>query len=51
MFLHQNIKYPQLAREYGIRGTVHITFVVEPDGSISLILRTLHGENQFINVQ
>jgi periplasmic protein TonB len=36
-FLSDNIKYPDLARENGIQGTVYVTFVVEPDGSISNI--------------
>ena len=34
-FLSDNIKYPDLARENGIQGTVYVTFVVEPDGNIS----------------
>ena len=34
-FLSENIKYPDLARENGIQGTVYVTFVVEPDGSLS----------------
>lgn len=34
-FLGENIKYPDLARENGIQGIVYVTFVVEPDGSIS----------------
>ena len=34
-FLGENIKYPDLARENGIQGTVYVTFVVEPDGTIS----------------
>ena len=34
-FLLQNIKYPQIARESGIQGVVYVTFVVEPDGSIT----------------
>ena len=44
-FLQQNIKYPQWARESGIQGPVYITFVVEPDGSISSveILRGIGG--------
>lgn len=41
-FLQENIKYPQLARESGIQGTVYVTFVVEPDGSISNV-RVLRG--------
>lgn len=39
-YLSQNIKYPIMARESGITGTVYISFVVERDGSISDI-RTL----------
>jgi protein TonB len=44
-FLQENIKYPQMARESGIQGTVYVTFVVEPDGSVSdvRILRGIGG--------
>lgn len=41
-FLQENIKYPQMARESGIQGTVYVTFVVEPDGSVSNV-RVLRG--------
>jgi len=34
-FLSNNIRYPAIARESGIQGTVFITFVVERDGSIT----------------
>jgi protein TonB len=34
-YLRENLKYPQLARESNIDGTVFIEFVVERDGSIS----------------
>ena len=34
-FLSQNIRYPSIARENGIQGTVVVRFVVERDGSIS----------------
>jgi len=34
-FLQENIKYPQMARESGISGTVYVTFVVERDGSVT----------------
>lgn len=34
-YLRENLKYPQLARESNIDGTVYIEFVVERDGSIS----------------
>lgn len=41
-FLQKNIKYPALARENGIEGTVYLTFVVGPDGSIRDV-KTLRG--------
>lgn len=41
-FLHDNIKYPQIARESGIQGTVYVTFVVEKDGRVTDI-RVLRG--------
>ncbi|MEI6348521.1 MAG: energy transducer TonB [Bacteroidota bacterium] len=34
-FLSENLKYPQMARESNIDGTVYIEFIVEKDGSIS----------------
>ncbi len=34
-YLSQNIKYPKEAAEKGIEGKVHLSFVVEKDGSIS----------------
>lgn len=45
LFLQDNIKYPQMARESGIQGTVYVTFVVEPNGSVSnvKILRGIGG--------
>jgi protein TonB len=44
-FLQNNIKYPPIARETGIQGTVFIQFVVERDGSITdvQIVRGLGG--------
>lgn len=44
-FLQKNIKYPQMAREAGIQGTVYVNFVVEKDGSITQvkILRGIGG--------
>jgi periplasmic protein TonB len=41
-FLQENIRYPQLARESGIQGTVFVTFVVERDGSVTDV-RVLRG--------
>jgi protein TonB len=34
-FLSQNIKYPAIAAENGVRGKVTVNFVVNKDGSIS----------------
>jgi len=34
-YLHDNIKYPEEAKELGIQGRVYVTFVVETDGSIT----------------
>jgi len=36
-FLEDNMKYPQIAREMGIQGTVYLEFIVEPDGSLTNI--------------
>ena len=41
-FLSENIRYPQMARESGIQGTVFVTFVVERDGSITDV-RVIRG--------
>lgn len=34
-FLQNNIKYPQMAKERGIQGTVYVTFVVERNGEVT----------------
>ncbi len=34
-FIYKNIKYPAIARENGVEGTVVVQFVVDKDGSIS----------------
>jgi protein TonB len=41
-FLLGNMRYPQEAKEKGIQGTVYVTFIVEPDGSVSNV-RVLRG--------
>lgn len=41
-YLNENLRYPQMAREAGIQGTVFITFVVERDGSVTDV-RVLRG--------
>ena len=44
-FLQDNIRYPAMARESGIQGTVYVTFVVERNGSVTdvKILRGIGG--------
>lgn len=44
-FLQENIKYPQIARESSIQGTVYVTFVVERTGKVTdvKILRGIGG--------
>ncbi|MDP2422961.1 MAG: energy transducer TonB [Bacteroidales bacterium] len=44
-FLQENIRYPQMARESGIQGTVYVQFVVERDGSVTdvKVLRGIGG--------
>ncbi|MDA3942328.1 MAG: energy transducer TonB [Bacteroidetes bacterium] len=44
-YFASEIKYPQQARETGIQGIVYVSFVVEPDGSVSnvKILRGIGG--------
>ena len=41
-FIQENTKYPQKANGKGIQGTVYVTFVVEPNGSLSGI-KVLRG--------
>lgn len=36
-FIYRNIRYPELARQNGIEGTVVIQFVVEPNGVLTNI--------------
>ncbi|MBI9036707.1 MAG: energy transducer TonB [Bacteroidales bacterium] len=44
-FLGENLKYPQMAKESGIQGKVYVTFVVEPNGSVTgiKIIRGIGG--------
>lgn len=41
-FLTENIKYPQMAKESGIQGTVYVTFVVDEKGRVTDV-RVLRG--------
>jgi len=34
-FIYMNIRYPSIARENGVQGTVVVTFVIEKDGRVS----------------
>ncbi len=45
LFLRDNVKYPQLAKESGIQGTVFVSFVIEVDGTLTNInvLRGIGG--------
>ncbi len=36
-YLKNNLVYPELARSVGIQGTVHLSFIIEKDGSITHI--------------
>ncbi len=44
-YLRKNIKYPVIAKESGVQGTVYVTFVVEKDGSVTdvKVLRGIGG--------
>ena len=44
-FLTENIKYPQMAKESGIQGTVYVTFVVDEKGRVAdvKVLRGIGG--------
>ena len=44
-FLYAHIRYPEMARQNGIEGTVYLKFVVERDGSIAdvQVLRDIGG--------
>lgn len=44
-YIQENVKYPQVAKEAGIQGTVYLSFVVEKDGNITdiKILRGIPG--------
>jgi len=44
-FIGENIKYPQVAKEVGIQGTVFVRFIIERDGSVSNaeLLRSIGG--------
>lgn len=37
LFLQRNVKYPLLARQYKVQGTVYATFIIEKSGKISNI--------------
>jgi len=37
LYIQKNLKYPPMASENGIEGTVYIRFIVEKDGSINMV--------------
>ena len=47
-FLAQNVKYPPMARENGIKGTVIVGFIVEEDGAVK-DARILQGRDRLLN--
>jgi TonB family protein len=44
IYLHQNMVYPEFAKEHHINGTVHVNFIVEKDGSITNVKIADTGE-------
>ncbi|MBK8563658.1 MAG: energy transducer TonB [Saprospiraceae bacterium] len=44
-YVYSKIRYPEIARQTGVEGTVYIKFVIENDGSVSnaIILRDIGG--------
>ena len=44
-YLRKNIKYPAMAKESGISGTVHVTFVINKNGEIkdAKVIRGIGG--------
>jgi periplasmic protein TonB len=48
LFLQNNIVYPVISKENGSSGIVYVTFVIEPDGSITNI-GILKGVDEFID--
>ena len=48
LWVSQNVKYPEVAAENGISGTVYVSFVVEADGSVSNV-RLVRGVDPALN--
>lgn len=49
-FLIRNIKYPELAKELGVQGTVYLKFIVEKDGRITNI-KVIRGVHPSIDAE
>ena len=47
-FIQKNLSYPEIAAENGIQGRVFVSFVVEPDGSVSNV-KVLRGVDPAID--
>lgn len=48
-FIQENVEYPEEAREKGYQGRVYVTFIVEPDGSVSNIDVLSGGVHKSLN--
>ncbi len=48
--IYKNIRYPSLAREYGVEGTAIIRFVVDKDGSVKKV-EALNGVSHDIKME
>ena len=47
-FNGQNVEYPQFSKENGIQGRVFVSFIIEPDGSVSNV-KILRGVSEEID--
>ncbi len=47
-YLQNNLRYPVIAKENGVKGTVYVQFVVEKDGSVSEV-NVLKGVDNALN--
>ena len=39
-YISRNVRYPSIAQEWGVQGTVHIEFIVQKDGEITDVKAT-----------
>ena len=50
MYISNNVKYPQIAKEYGIEGKVFVEFVVDKDGSVTDV-KILRGVDKNLDAE